>query len=162
MTDPKAHLPRDLRSHRVSAALAAFEGVALLGFAGFYGYEIASGATDDATRGVSSGVLILVFALFLLAMARGWARLADWPRTPTLLWNLLLLPVAWSLFQSGRTLVALGVAVVAVVSVVAALGARPNDPIRRGNPGNPENPGDAGDDDDVGGPDDGSHRRRIS
>ncbi len=145
MTDPKAHLPRDLRSHRVSAALAAIEGVVLLGFAGFFGYEIASGATDDATRGLTSGVLILVFALFLLAMARGWARLADWPRTPTLLWNLLLLPVAWSLFQSGRTLVALGVAAVAMVSVVAALGARPNDPIRRDDPDDAGHPDETGD-----------------
>lgn len=145
VTDPNAHLPRDLRSHRVSAALAAIEGVVLLGFAGFFGYEIASGATDDATRGLTSGVLILVFALFLLAMARGWARLADWPRTPTLLWNLLLLPVAWSLFQSGRTLVALGVAAVAMASVVAALGARPNDPIRRDDPDDAGHPDETGD-----------------
>lgn len=150
MTDPNAHASRDLRSHLASAVLAALEGIVLLGFAGFFGYEIASGATDDATRGLTSGALILVFALFLLAMARGWARLADWPRTPTLLWNILLLPVAWSLLQSGRSLVAVGVAAVAVLSVAAALGARPNDPIRRDEP------------DDAIGPDDGSPRGRIS
>ncbi len=150
MTDPYPHPSRDLRSHHASAVLAALEGIVLLGFAGFFGYEIASGATDDTTRGLTSGALILVFALSLLAMARGWARLADWPRTPTLLWNILLLPVAWSLFQSGRPLVASGVAAVAVVSVVAALGARPNDPIRRDEP------------DDAVDPNDGSPRRRIS
>ena len=165
MTDPSSLRPRDLRSHRASAALAALEGLVLLGFAGFFGYEIASGATDDAARGVTSGALILVFALFLLAMARGWARLADWPRTPTLLWNVLLLPVAWSLFQSERTLVALGVAAVAVASVAAALGARPNDPIRRDEDG-VEDHRDADDIDDIGEerepPGDGSRGRPIS
>lgn len=153
MTDPNARPSRDLRSHQASAVLAALEGIVLLGFAGFFGYEIASGATDDATRGLTSGALILVFALFLLAMARGWVRLADWPRTPTLLWNILLLPVAWSLLQSGRSLVAVGVAAVAVLSVAAALGARPNDPIRRDEPDEP---------DDAIGPDDRSPGGRIS
>lgn len=146
MTETAAHLPRDLRSHRASAVLAALEGLVLLGFAGFFGYEVGSGATDDTARGLTSGALILVFALFLLAMARGWARMADWPRTPSLLWNVLLLPVAWSLFQSDRTLPAVGVGLVAVASVVAALGARPNDPIRRDPDGSdaldgPEEPG---------------------
>ncbi len=155
VTDPTAHPPRDLRSHRASAVLAALEGLVLLGFVGFFGYEIASGATDDITRGVTSGALILVFAVFLLAMARGWARLADWPRTPTLLWNLLMLPVAWSLFQSDRSLVALGVGVVAVASVAAALGARPNDPIRR-------DPDDADDRGDAGDPGDSPQSRRVS
>ena len=155
VTEPTAHLPRDLRSHRASAVLAGLEGLVLLGFAGFYGYEVGSGATDDTARGVTSGALILVFALFLLAMARGWARMADWPRTPTLLWNVLLLPVAWSLLQSDRTLPAVGVGVVAVASVVAALGARPNDPIRR----DPDDADDLGDADDPG---DSPRHRRIS
>lgn len=114
--------------------LAVLEGVLLLGFSGFFGYEIAVGATDDTTRAATSGMLILVFGLFLLFLARGWARRSDWPRTPTLLWNALLLPVAWSLYQSGRGLVAFGVAIVAVASIVAALGARPNDPIQRDEP----------------------------
>ena len=98
-------------------------------------------------------MLAALEGIVLLAMARGWVRLADWPRTPTLLWNILLLPVAWSLLQSGRSLVAVGVAAVAVLSVAAALGARPNDPIRRDEP---DEPGDAV------GPDDGSPGGRIS
>lgn len=95
----------------------------VLGFAGFYVYEMVTGATDDLTRAATSGVLILVFGVALLVLARGWARASDWARTPTVLWNALLLPVAWSLHESDRTPVALGVAAVALASIVAALAA---------------------------------------
>jgi hypothetical protein len=101
--------------------LTLVEAVAVLGFALFYVYEMVTGATDDLTRAATSGVLILVFGLGLLALARGWARAADWPRTPTVLWNALLLPVAWSLHESDRTPVALAVALVAVASIAAAV-----------------------------------------
>ena len=108
-------------SHRAAGLLTLVEAVAVLGFALFYVYEMVTGATDDLTRAATSGVLILVFGLGLLALARGWARAADWPRTPTVLWNALLLPVAWSLHESDRTPVALAVGLVAVASIVAAV-----------------------------------------
>jgi len=115
---------REVRgSHRAAGLLTLLEAVAVLGFAGFYVYEMVTGATEDLTRAATSGALILVFGLGLLALARGWSRAADWPRTPTVLWNALLLPVAWSLHESGRTPVALAVGVVAVASIAAAVSA---------------------------------------
>jgi hypothetical protein len=115
---------REVRgSHRAAGLLTLLEALAVLGFAGFYVYEMVTGATDDVTRAATSGALILVFGLGLLALARGWAHAADWPRTPTVLWNTLLLPVAWSLQESDRTVVALAVALVAVASIVAAVSA---------------------------------------
>jgi hypothetical protein len=78
-----------------------------------------------------------VFALFLLALARGWARAADWPRTPTLLWNALLVPVAWSLVESDRALLAAGVGVLALASIVATLAAPVRRPVE--GPGGSEN-----------------------
>jgi len=110
-------------SHRAAGLLTLLEALTVLGFAGFYVYEMVTGATDDVTRAATSGALILVFGLGLLALARGWARAADWPRTPTVLWNALLLPVAWSLHESDRTPVALAVGLVAVASIVAAVAA---------------------------------------
>ena len=110
-------------SHRAAGLLTLLEALAVLGFAGFYVYEMVTGATDDVTRAATSGALILVFGLGLLALARGWGRAADWPRTPTVLWNALLLPVAWSLHESDRTLLALAVGLVAVASIVAAVSA---------------------------------------
>ena len=105
------------------------EALVLVGFCVFYAIEMASGATDDLSRAGTSGVLILVFAALLLVLARGWRRGSDWPRTPTLLWNALLLPVAWSLHDSGRTTLALGVAALALVAGGAALGVPANDPV---------------------------------
>ncbi|HET7399981.1 MAG TPA: hypothetical protein VFJ94_15810 [Intrasporangium sp.] len=113
---------------RTAAAATLLEALVLVGLAAFYGYEIAGGAASDVTRAVTSGVLILVFGVLLVVLARGWSRGADWPRTPTLLWNALLLPVAWSLHDAGRTLLGLGVAAVALVSIGAALAAPPRDP----------------------------------
>jgi len=110
-------------SHRAAGLLTLVEAVAVLGFALFYVYEMVTGATDDLTRAATSGVLILVFGVALLALARGWAQGASWPRTPTVLWNALLLPVAWSLRESDRAPVALAVGAVAAASIVAAVAA---------------------------------------
>jgi hypothetical protein len=133
-----------LGSHRAAGLLTLVEAVAVLGFAAFYGYEMVTGATDDLTRAATSGVLILVFGLGLLALARGWARAAEWARTPTVLWNALLLPVAWSLHESGRTPVALAVGAVAVASIGAAVAApgRRSDgqDVDAGDPGDPGEP----------------------
>ena len=106
---------------RLAGALTLLEALVVVGFAVFFAYEIATGATSTVTTAVTSGLLILVFGVGLGLLARGWFRGRDWPRTPTLLWNVLLLPVAWSLHDSDRTPVALGVAAVALVSIGAAL-----------------------------------------
>jgi hypothetical protein len=103
------------------------EAVVLFAFFGFYVYEMLSGATDDLVRAGTSGALILVFGIFLAAVGLAWLRGAAWPRTPTIVWNVLLLPVAWSLHESDRTLVALGVAALAVLTIVAAVAASPAD-----------------------------------
>ncbi|GAB3877107.1 hypothetical protein GCM10028802_16480 [Terrabacter terrigena] len=103
--------------------LTLVEALVVLGFAGFYVYEMVTGATDDLTRAATSGALILVFGLALLALARAWTGASQWARTPTVLWNVLLLPVAWSLHESDRDPVALAVAALAVASIVAALSA---------------------------------------
>src|SRR4051812_30720782 len=73
-------------ARRVAGVLTALEGAVLVGFVVFYVIEMASGATDDLARAAVSTVLILVFAVGLLALARGWLRAQDWPKTPTVLW----------------------------------------------------------------------------
>ena len=73
-------------------------------------------------------LLILVFAIGIGALARGWWSGANWPNTPTVVWNLLLLPVAWSLLQAGRGVVALLLAAVAVLGIVSAVRADTSDP----------------------------------
>jgi len=115
---------REVRgSHRAAGLLTLLEALVLLGFTVFYAYEMVTGATDDVARAATSGLLILIFGVALLVLARGWARGTDWARTPTVLWNALLLPVAWSLRESDRMPLALAVALVAVASIVAAVSA---------------------------------------
>jgi len=110
-------------AHRVAGALTALEALVLVEFTVCYLVEIVSGATDNLSRAAVATVLILVFAVGLLALARGWFRAADWPKTPTVLWNALLLPVAWSLGEGDRGQIALAVGAVAVASIVAAVAA---------------------------------------
>lgn len=123
MEEPTSQTREVRGSHRAAGLLTLLEALVVLGFAGFYVYEMVTGATDDLTRAATSGVLILVFGVALLVLARSWARASEWARTPTVLWNALLLPVAWSLHESDRTPVALGVAAVALASIAAALAA---------------------------------------
>ena len=104
----------------LAAGLCGLHAVVLLGFCAFYLYELVRGA-GDPTRVVMSVVLIAVFAVLLGALGRAWVRGANWPNTPTVVWNVLLLPVAWSLFQAGRGVVAIVLAAVAVLGIVAAV-----------------------------------------
>ena len=107
-------------AHRIAGVLTLLEGLVLVGFVVFYVVEMVSGATDDLSRAAVSAVLILIFAIALLALARAWFRADEWPKTPTVLWNVLLLPVAWSLREGDRGALALVVGVVAAASIVAA------------------------------------------
>lgn len=111
------------RGRTAAGLLTLLEALVVLGFGAFWAYEVIVGAADDATRAVTSGLLIVLFGIALLVLARGWFGPREWPRTPTVLWNVLLLPVAWSLRDAGRTPLALAVAVVAIVSVVVAVSA---------------------------------------
>jgi hypothetical protein len=108
-------------------ALCALEGLVLLGFACLYGYEISIGESDSLARALMSMLLILVGGVALLLLARGWRTGGSWPRTPTIVWNALLLPVAWSLHQGGRTAIGAALAALAVASVVAAIAGAPAD-----------------------------------
>jgi hypothetical protein len=121
--DPQPDAPAATTAHRLAGVLTALEGLVLVGFAVFYVVEMASGATDNLSRAAVSTVLIVVFGVGLLALARGWFAAAGWPKTPTVLWNALLLPVAWSLREGDRPLIALAVGAVALTSIVAAVAA---------------------------------------
>lgn len=111
----------------VPALVCALEGLALLGFCGFYFYQLVLGEGDDATRVVMSIALMALVGVGLLVMARAWLKGLAWPRTPTILWNLLLLPVAWSMFGAGFW-GAWPLAVVALLGIVSAWRAVPATP----------------------------------
>lgn len=114
-------------SRRLAALITGLQCLALAGFAVFYVVELVLGEGSDATRVVMSAVLILVGAVGLGIVARGWLGSAQWPRTPTIVWNAILLPVGLSLVQNTRVLVGWTVIGVALVAIVAAWVARDPD-----------------------------------
>jgi len=114
-------------ARRVAALLLGVQCLALVAVAAFYLYELAVGEGSDATRVVMSALLILVGAAGLALLAKGWLGGGSWPRTPTLVWSVLLLPVGVSLVQGTRTFVGWVVVLVALACAVAAWVAREAD-----------------------------------
>ena len=114
-------------ARRVAAVLLGVQVLVLVAVAAFYLYELAAGEGSDATRVVMSALLILVGAAGLALLARGWLGDGSWPRTPTLVWSVLLLPVGVGLVQGNQTLVGWVVVVVALACAVAAWVAREDD-----------------------------------
>jgi cytochrome b561 len=112
----------------VAAGICGLQALALLGFVGFYLWELTQDSSDDVARVVMSALLILVFAVGIAALARGWVRGDNWPNTPTVVWNALLLPIGWSLGQSDHGLLGALVIVVALAAIVAAIRADTSDP----------------------------------
>lgn len=105
----------------LASVVSGLQALALLGICGFYAVGLARGESDNPVRVVMSIVLIAIFAVALAVLAVAWWRGAGWPGTPTAVWNALLLPVAWGLFQGGQGLIGGTVLVVALLGLLAAL-----------------------------------------
>jgi len=113
---------RDGRPSRMLAsAISAFEALAVLGWAVFEVVRAGTGRTSTPGVAAALGGLLVAFAVALAVMALGWRRGASWPKTPTLVWNLLLLPVAWSLAQSGNLPLGITVGVLALAGIATAV-----------------------------------------
>jgi hypothetical protein len=112
---------------RVAAVVVGLQALALVVFAVFYLVAFVQGGSDNAPRVLSSVVLIAVFAVALVYLARGLLTGHPGVRTPTVVWELLLLPVGVGLVQSGQGLIGAVVLAASVVSLVAvALSRRPS------------------------------------
>lgn len=124
---PKRAAPHG-RLRLLAGAVCALQAGALLGFCGFYVWELARGGSDNPGRVVVSVILIAMFAAGLGYLAGAWWQGRSFPTTPTVVWNVLLLPVAWGLFQSGRAAAAAVLALVALAGIIATVGARTDTP----------------------------------
>ena len=122
MPDPSSRGPR-----RLAALLMGAQAAVLAGFSAFYLYELAIGEGSGVSRVVMSAALILVGAMALALVARAWVRDAEWPRSPTIVWSLLLVPVGIGLVRGGVTLVGWAVVAVGVVTALAAVASRAAD-----------------------------------
>ncbi|MEU5208354.1 hypothetical protein [Streptomyces sp. NPDC020742] len=99
-----------------AAALTAVEGTALAGLGVYMLYVGLAGAPDSARQAETGGLTLLALAVLPLVAARGlWLR-RRWSRGPSLITQIVALPVAWTLVNGGGGLIAAG-----VVLAVAAL-----------------------------------------
>lgn len=105
----------------LAAAMIGAQALVLAGFVVFYLVELFQGRGSDVMRVLMEALLIAVFAAGLGVLAAGWWRQKSWIRTPTILWSLLLVPVAWGLLRGGQVPVGAAVLGSAALAVVGAL-----------------------------------------
>lgn len=108
-----------------AAAALGLQVVVILAFSLFYLVELARGESTEVTRVLMSVVVFVVGAAGLAVLARALLRRAGWARTPTVLWNVFLVLIAVSMFQSQQPLMATALLAVSLVCIGGvALGGR--------------------------------------
>jgi hypothetical protein len=117
------------------AGLVAAEGLLLVGIAGFYLVELVVATATDVTRALVSAGLALLAAVGLLLVGRGLFRARRWARSPALVTNLILVPVAIGLLQGGRWYVGVPLLGVAVAVVVLLFSSPVNATLEESDPG---------------------------
>jgi hypothetical protein len=101
------------------AGLVAAQGVGLVGVAVFYLVELVVATTSDVGRALVTAALAVLAGVGLLLVGRGLLRGRRWARSPALVTNLILVPVAVGLVQGGRWYV--GVPLLAWAAAVVVL-----------------------------------------
>ncbi|MGQ0467281.1 MAG: hypothetical protein ACT4QG_18435 [Sporichthyaceae bacterium] len=108
------------RPRLVAVGVSAIEGAVLLGLGIFSIALIVAGHADDPfSAGLMAGLALLAGAGMCAAAWFLW-RGERWPRSPSLVWQLVMLPVGFSLLGTQRP-VGIAVLVAAVAAVVALL-----------------------------------------
>ena len=97
--------------------MTGVEGLVVAAFGVVSLVKLATDTPDDMTQAVTLAVTVLVLAVLPLAAARGLWLCRRWSRGPSMIVQLLALPVAWQFAQNGGLYIALG-----VVLALAALG----------------------------------------
>ncbi|MGX1756074.1 hypothetical protein ACWIG5_04015 [Streptomyces lydicus] len=118
-TAPEPTGPRPARLS-AAAALTAVEGLALAALGGYLLFMGLAGSPDSPQQAEMGGLTVLALAVLPLVAARGlWLR-RRWSRGPSLITQIVALPVAWTLVHGGGALIAagIGLGVAAVVVLV--------------------------------------------
>lgn len=113
---------------RCAALLTAIEAVGLAIGCALFLQATLTGEPSDRRSALLSAGMGLGLAALLGVWARGLLRGRRFALTPVVLIQLFLLPLSWGMHQSGRELVAVGLATVSVAVLVLLFG---NDAARR-------------------------------
>ncbi|MFE5818316.1 hypothetical protein [Streptomyces sp. NPDC056479] len=104
-----------------AAALTALEGVALT-VGGVWVLVLGlTGEPDDRQQAVTLGVTLIALALLPLLAARGLFAQRSWSRGPSMITQILALPVAYSLLQADSIAIPAGIAIAAVAIATLVL-----------------------------------------
>jgi len=95
--------------------MVGLQGVVVLAFAVFYVLE--QSRAFSAFNVLASAGLFVLAGVGLLLVARALLRGRRWARSPALTWQIIWLPVAYGLFQSGRWSIALPLALSAALTM---------------------------------------------
>jgi hypothetical protein len=117
MTDAQPHQRRPV-TIVVAAALLALEGLVGLAYAVISVGQI---RLSRAAVGVGVAILMAVFGVLLLLVARGVFLARRWSRGPAVATQLILLPIAWSFRGGVTTGVSVALAVLAIVVLIGLL-----------------------------------------
>ncbi|MFD6417283.1 hypothetical protein [Streptomyces sp. NPDC060194] len=107
----------------VAAAVCAAEGLALAGWGVYLLVMGLVGDPDSPRQAETGGLTMIALAVLPLVAARGLRLRRSWSRGPTLIMQLVALPVSWSLVQGGGVLLPVGIllALAAVAVLVTVL-----------------------------------------
>ncbi|MBF8194118.1 hypothetical protein ITP53_52310 [Nonomuraea sp. K274] len=106
----------------IAAAIVALEGLIALGLGLFVGVETLTGAPDDMMTAAAESAFGLLVAAGLLWVAWGGLfRMERWGRSPAVLAQIFMLPVAVTLIQSDQPQLGIPLIVVALAGLVTLL-----------------------------------------
>lgn len=110
-----------VRARILAGAVCALEALVMVGFAVYYVVELILGEGEGLGSVLGSGAVIVLLAIGVGLLAWWWRTRPAWARTPTIVWNLLLVPVAISLLQNSAVIGGIAVAVLAAAGCLGAL-----------------------------------------
>lgn len=117
---PESAGPRPRRL-TYAAVLTALEGLALA-VGGVWVLVLGlAGEPDDRQQAVTLGVTLIALALLPLLAARGLFAQRSWSRGPSIITQIMALPVAYSLLQADSIAIPAGIAIAAVAIATLVL-----------------------------------------
>jgi len=131
LASPRASVRAASVPARVAGALLAAEAIVLLGLGVLLVLRGFGSGIDDVSRAETGGVLAILGALGVAVLSLGVLRSGSAFRSPTLVVQVLCLPVAWGLMQAGEYGYGIPLIVVPLViigSLLAAGGFGPPEP----------------------------------
>lgn len=109
---------------QAAGLVVGLQGVVVAAFAVFYLVQAPSGYS--LFNVLVSALLFVIAAGGLLVVARGLLAGRGWARSPALTWEVICLPVAYGLLQSGRWLLGGGIGLLSSLALVGLVQAPAN------------------------------------